>query len=183
MYPQKYKPQNKHWVIISALIILIVFLIICGLYVKQRQDSAAKPEVTSNVAASNQKAPPASTTSTPPIDGSDKTPTPVASTTLAAPSGIFVSNHNPNLSGSPLPSQESSVCNTSPGASCYISFTKDGQTKSVSSQTTDRTGSTSWNWDINSIGLTQGTWTVVAHATLDSQKQSTTDSSFLVVKQ
>jgi hypothetical protein len=102
---------------------------------------------------------------------------------LIAPSGSFVSNHHPNLSGTPAPNAMSSVCNTTPGASCQISFTKDGVTKSLGAQTADANGATYWNWKLQDIGLTEGTWGVQASATLNGQTKTASDAMDLVVAQ
>ncbi|SRR6266702_1936872 len=104
------------------------------------------------------------------------------SATLIVPSGNFVSNHHPNLSSSPAPNILNSVCATTPGASCVISFTKDGTTRSLPAQTTDRGGSTYWNgWSLQSIGLTSGSWQIQATATLNGKSLHTTDALALVV--
>ena len=102
---------------------------------------------------------------------------------LIAPSGSFVSNHHPNLGGSPAPNTMSSVCNTTPGASCKISFTKDGVTKSLDAQTADANGATYWNWKLQDIGLTEGTWKIQASATLSGQTKTASDAMDLVVAQ
>ena len=83
---------------------------------------------------------------------------------LATPTGDFVSNHHPNLSGSPAPNTMTSVCTTTSGATCTISFTKDGVTKSLAPETTDEGGSAYWNWKLQDIGLTAGTWKITATA-------------------
>lgn len=111
----------------------------------------------------------------------DQKATPSASATLVAPHGDFVSNHHPNLSGSPAPNILSSVCSTTAGASCTITFTKDGTTKSLTAQTTDRGGSTYWSWKLSDVGLTAGSWQVTARASLNNQTLSTTDSMTLEV--
>ncbi|MCL4358040.1 hypothetical protein M1512_04090 [Patescibacteria group bacterium] len=103
---------------------------------------------------------------------------------LIAPSGIFVSNHNPDLSGYPYPSEEASTCNTSPGASCYIKFVgPNGQVKSLPTQTTNSSGSTSWTWDVYSSGFTVGKWQITAVVSLDGTTKTTTDSMDLNVQQ
>jgi len=102
-------------------------------------------------------------------------------TTLIAPSGNFVSNHEPNLSGSPAPNELASVCNTTSGATCQIAFTKDGVTKALPEQVTDRGGSTYWTWKLQDIGLTAGTWSITAKATLNNQMKTTNDALNLAV--
>lgn len=103
-------------------------------------------------------------------------------TSLIAPSGDFVSNHTPGQNGS---SQiETSVCNTTSGAKCQISFTMNGKTISLSAETTDAGGSAYWNdWTPQSIGLTPGSWQIAATATLGGQTKATTDPRSLVVMQ
>jgi len=104
-------------------------------------------------------------------------------TALLAPSGDFVSNHHPNLSESPAPNTMSSVCNTSPGATCKIIFTKDGDMKTLPVATTDRGGAAYWNWKLQDIGLTVGTWQIQAIASLNGQTKTALDVLDLVVAQ
>jgi hypothetical protein len=102
--------------------------------------------------------------------------------TLLAPSGDFVSNHSPSLSNKPTaPNLESSVCTSTPGASCKITFTKDGVTKSLAATTTDRGGSAYWDWKLQDIGLSAGTWKIQAVATLGGQSQTSNDARDLEV--
>lgn len=100
---------------------------------------------------------------------------------LKDPFGNFVSNHRPNLSGYPAPNEIQSICNTTPGATCQINFTKDGVTKSLPSQTTDSEGATYWAWKLQDIGLTQDTWQIQAKATLNGQVKAANDALDLVV--
>lgn len=121
-------------------------------------------------------------------DSSGSTTTPPTTTSSAtltsAPSGSFVSNHLPSLSGSPRPKEEESTCTTIPGASCSIQFTKtDGATKELKSQVAGDNGTVIWNWDVASAGFTPGEWTITATATLNGVSKSTTDSIKMVVSQ
>lgn len=106
-----------------------------------------------------------------------------ADVALITPAGNFVSNHHPNLSGSPAPNLISSVCNTTPGATCTIIFTKDNIQKSLPSQTTDSGGSAYWNWRLQDIGLTIGSWEITAKATLNTQSKTAGDAQNLEVAQ
>ena len=106
-----------------------------------------------------------------------------ASASLVAPTGNFVSDHHPNLSGSPAPNSMTSVCNTTPGAKCQISFTNGSDTKYLPTQTTDAGGATYWYWTLQNIGLTAGNWTIAATSTLNGNSQSSTDPMTLVVSQ
>jgi hypothetical protein len=115
---------------------------------------------------------------------SDKTPSSSAgsgSAPLIAPYGTFVSNHHP---GDNSPNDEISYCYTTPGAACYIKFTKSGsgETTRLASQTTGSDGSTSWSWNVsNDAHLGSGHWEITAIATLSGQTKSTSDSLELVV--
>lgn len=105
-----------------------------------------------------------------------------SSADLLVPTGDFVSNHHPNLSGSPAPNTLSSVCASTPGSSCTITFTKDGVSKSLPPQTTDRGGSAYWNWKLQDVGLTTGSWSVKATVSLGNQTKSADDAMQLVVQ-
>jgi hypothetical protein len=115
----------------------------------------------------------------------DNTPLPadVTNHTLIAPTGTFVSNHFPGQNGSST--TEASVCNTSPGATCYIKFTNvvTGDTTQLAAQVTDARGTTSWYWDVSQDAhLSAGQWKVMAVATLGSQTKTATDTLNLTVK-
>lgn len=103
-----------------------------------------------------------------PSSSSDKSTdntTPTAETKpVRAPSGEFVSNHSPNLDGSPAPNLMSSVCSTTPGIQCSIRFSKDGVTKSLPAKITDTNGAAYWTWRLQDIGLTAGSWKITAVA-------------------
>lgn len=101
---------------------------------------------------------------------------------LVEPSGTFVSNHSPNISGAPLPNKLQSTCSTTPGATCYIQFTKDGITKSTAKQTVDSGGGAYWSWTLNELGLTEGSWSVEAIATLGDQTKTSKDGITLEVR-
>lgn len=100
-----------------------------------------------------------------------------------SPSGVFVSNHRPNISGNPAPSMISSTCTTSAGVDCFIEFRNGEVVKSLSRQKTDANGNTSWFWSISDIGLTQGTWTITAVAANGSLQVKSKDPMDLVVKE
>lgn len=106
-----------------------------------------------------------------------------ASANLITPFGNFVSNHRPNLSGSPAPNSLSSVCNTTPGASCTITFNKSGTIKSLPTKIADSNGAAYWDWKLQDIGLMSGTWKIQANASLDGQTKSASDALDLVVGQ
>jgi hypothetical protein len=107
----------------------------------------------------------------------DKTPAGSAdpSADLKKPVGDLVSNHQPNLDGKPAPSTLESVCITTPGASCSISFTKDGIIKELPAQTADAEGAVDGNWKLQDYDLTEGTWSITAKATLGGQTKTAED--------
>jgi hypothetical protein len=104
-----------------------------------------------------------------------------ASGSLLVPNGTFVSNHRPSLSGSDAQQAEQSTCNTTPGASCYIQFTKDSVVKTLQAQVIDNSGATYWSWNIKDSGFSEGTWKVTAIATLNGQTTTANDGIDLVV--
>jgi flagellar hook assembly protein FlgD len=96
---------------------------------------------------------------------------------LIAPSGNFVSNHKPGQNGSPT--SEQSVCDTTPGATCFIQFTRDSTVKILAPQVAGSDGTAFWEWDAkdaSSIGLTPGSWNVSAVASLNGQTKTSNDA-------
>lgn len=101
----------------------------------------------------------------------------------ATPTGEFISDNTPNLSGSPHPSSESSVCTTTPGVQCTIKFTDGSKVISLPSQTTNGDGGASWNWTLQQYGFTQGTWAITAVASNGSKTATASYSMKLDVSQ
>jgi len=99
----------------------------------------------------------------------------------ATPSGQFVSNYTPNLDGNPLPNKENSICQTTPGVMCQIRFTMDSTVRTLPLQKTNANGTTSWDWRLQDIGLTRGTWKITAIAINGAKTASTNDAMQLVV--
>lgn len=110
-------------------------------------------------------------------------PAETANHTLIAPFGNFVSNHFPGQNGTST--SEASICNTSPGATCYIKFTNiaTGENTQLTAQTTDAQGYTSWYWDTSKDAhLYSGQWQVTAVAALGSQVKSAEDPLKLTIQ-
>ena len=99
---------------------------------------------------------------------------------LTTPYGEFVSNHHPGADGSPT--TENSVCNTTPGASCYIKFVNGAAVTGLPPKTTNNDGVASWNWDIKEAKLTKGSWKITAVATLNGQTKTADDPLPLNIK-
>lgn len=187
------KKQGINWKWFSMIAVLVLLVLTAALVFWQKQDSkdssttvTPKPTTdkgstpvsnsSSSTAPSTEK-PPTGTGST---NGTDTPAPPANNAPLIKPYGSFVSNHQPGQHGSPL--EEASVCNTSPGASCTITFTKGGVTKSLTAKTADSSGAVYWqSWTPQSVGLTAGNWTVTAVATAGQQTQSTQDPTPLEV--
>jgi hypothetical protein len=91
-----------------------------------------------------------------------------------------VSNHSPSLSSS-SGRHETSVCSSTPGAVCTISFTNGSTTKSLEARTTDVQGNAYWDWDVDDLGLTVGTWKITTTVTLNGRTQTATDPTKLEV--
>lgn len=183
--------SRRFWLLVALLLLLFVWI---GLRIQDRRSREKQVVIPTTVSkTSSSSAPTASSpdkatnatggstpASTKPVDNK---PSPSGNqTTLKAPSGQFVSNHRPSLSGKSAPSKEQSVCNTTPGATCTIQFTKDGFTKSLEAKTADSNGVAIWDWDVNEAGFTTGSWQIKATATLNSQTLSSQDSLALEVQ-
>ena len=101
---------------------------------------------------------------------------------LIQPTGDFVSDHHPNLSGHPAPNILTSVCNTSPGATCQIFFSMNGVVRSLPSKDADSSGTVYWqNWTLQSIGLSSGSWKISVLASLGNQTKTSYDTMDLLV--
>ena len=98
------------------------------------------------------------------------------------PTGTFVSNHHPSLSGSTKPSAEQSTCNTVPGATCYIKFINGDVVKTLPTRVADEDGTVIWNWDVARAGFTEGSWKIIAVAQSGNKIFSATDNINLDVQ-
>jgi hypothetical protein len=170
--------------------IVLVVLIVAGaiVYKKTRSSSTKSTAITTPTSSaytkgqSSTSTPSSGSTSSGQADSKSATGSTGTTATLLAPSGDFVSNHIPNLGGKPAPNTLTSVCNTTPGAECKITFTNGSVTKELSNQTVDSGGSTYWtNWKLQDVGLTTGSWEVQAVATMNGQTQTAKDAMNLQV--
>lgn len=107
---------------------------------------------------------------------------PASTANLQKPYGTFVSNHHPNLGGSPAPSTEQSVCYAAPGATCYIEFTKGTSVKKLPAEQADSSGIVAWNWDVKQTGFSTGSWTIQAVASLNGKTMTAQDDLKLEVQ-
>jgi len=175
------------------LAILILVLIGGGIFFWYRHVNHKKIEVVSattvntsnnsdkNATGGNVSNPPSTSSSNNSSKGqTTSTGNQTTGNTPQPPSGNFVSNHEPGANGSP--EEEQSVCNVRSGVTCSLSFTKGNVTKSLNAQVASSTGSVSWDWTPSSIGLTTGSWTITATASLDGYSSSTQDKILLEVQ-
>jgi cytoskeletal protein RodZ len=135
----------------------------------------------SSVSTNSASPTPSDSTSPVPANDNDKTngSTSDSTASLIAPSGDFVSAHHVQLD-----TALSSVCNTTPGANCKITFTNGGTVKSLEQRTVDRGGSTYWDHITpRNIGLSAGTWKVQAVATLGNQTKTADDALTMEISQ
>lgn len=134
-----------------------------------------KPSDNENGDADNGNADPAKQLDNP-KQGSSAAPNPSGGSAPVAPSGNFVSNHSPNLDGKPAPSSVQSICNTTPGATCYLEFRKGSIVKTLPTKAVGNSGSVSWDWDVNEAGFTEGNWEIKAVASLNNKTSEAKDS-------
>jgi hypothetical protein len=168
--PKKAQKSRKiYWIglaVVAAALLLLAGLELTNTTHLLHKDSslATRPTSPHRTANSNTKGEPEPGKGTgSPSGNGDKQPG-QADGPLVEPSGVFVSNHHPNLSGHPAPNTLQSVCVTTPGATCTIVFTKDGVTKQLPNQIADPGGATYWTWKLQDLGLTTGSWHITAKA-------------------
>ena len=174
---KKSVPQSR--ALVYGLLVVLVLAAGGFFMVRSRHKNNSQTVISSTPKpnASNQTA---TTTPTPsPNPKQDRQSGPAGE--LVAPSGTFVSNHRPNISGRPTPNTESSICITTPNVQCDISFVSATMTKSLGVKTTDASGVASWSWSIDSVGLTAGTWTITAKASSGDKALETNDTLSLEV--
>jgi len=194
------KKNRRLWFIVGIVIALalVIFAILeitntTHFILHRNTGLETVPNTPHRTANQNTKGEPANSSSTPLPNSTSNTPAqqddkeksgqPQADAELLVPTGNFVSNHHPNLSGHPAPNQIQSVCVTTPGATCTIVFTKNGVSKQLPDQVTDRGGAAYWTWKLQDIDLTTGTWQVTAKATLGSRTETASDATALEVAQ
>lgn len=165
---------------ITVLVVAVLVITLAANYWTHMHTQKVTP--TPTTASSNTKGEKTSTsnqptngTTTQPNDGKETNSTPG---TLLVPTGNFVSTHHLRSSDS-----LTSTCTTTPGATCQVTFTKDGVVKSLPALTTDAGGSAYWNnWQPNDYGLGVGTWTIQAIAKLGTQSATASDALSLEVQ-
>lgn len=176
MLKHKKLANKKIFLAVAVVVITAVF----GLWLWQKDsndkftpgpssNAQTKGEVSADTKPSSKDSAQSPGDSNQPAD--NKNSTSGTTSTLIAPSGNFVSNHSSSLDAA-----QSSDCTTTPGATCKITFTKDGVTKSLEERTTDRGGAAYWSWKPQDIGLSEGTWEIKAVASLNGKTLTSDDA-------
>lgn len=155
--------KNKKNILIFAVIVTFFLVIGMGIWYLKSSAPAAPNDSSSLTDDKNNNTSGGGITS-PKESPNQPTPSPDNDVAPIKPSGTFVSNHRPNLSGSPAPNTISSTCTTTPGSECTVEFTRNGVTKSLPKKTADSNGNVSWDWKLQDIGLTAGEWQIRAVA-------------------
>jgi cytoskeletal protein RodZ len=187
------KKSKKIYLVIAVVTVVIIGGVVAFMVHRSSENKKPAPtasqltkgEVTSGSSKSSGSSNSSSTSGLGSQTSDDKNDTGSQTGTTAkliAPTGTFVSNHHPNLGGSPAPNEEQSTCNTTPGATCQISFTYNGITKTLPAQTADSGGATYWTWTLQDIGLTQGSWHIQATASLNGTTLTASDALTLEVQ-
>lgn len=172
------KNNNKRTIYLSAIIGLALLLILSYIYFNR----PFRKHV-SNIPSTTSLGKPVSSTSNsgPKPNKTDNTPlSSGTNTTLLKPWGNFISNHFPGQNDTS--NAETSTCNTTPGAICYISFVNGSQKRYLEKKVADANGAVIWNWDVKQAGFSAGSWEVSAIATLNGQELISKDSLQLKIK-
>ncbi len=188
-FKNKKRTIPKLPLIVAGILLILVILVVLELTNTSHVFHTApedRPTKTASQDTKGEPSTPTPTDTTPPTTpseqpGEDKNPTgaPSSGKAPAEPTGNFVSDYQPSLNGYTL----TSVCVTTPGATCQISFTKGSVTKSLDAETADSGGSVYWQgWSLKDLGMSAGSWTIKATATLNGKTSSTTDSLTLNVQ-
>lgn len=166
--------SNKYiWLVVLLLLAVVIAGVTLFSYFSHKSESSNTKPTTQRLGGGS--------ISSPRSKSDDPAPTPSSSATPLKPSGTFVSNHRPNLSGSPAPNTLTSTCTTTPGAQCMIEFTNGDVVKSLPAKTADANGNANWDWKLQDIGITEGVWKIVAIASIGTNSVKESDALDLTV--
>jgi cytoskeletal protein RodZ len=192
----KSRKHNEHFSLwLLAILIVLVGLVVAGVLAyshyrshkpnsSNRSQSAgtttepfksgSPTQSSGSTTTNNSSGSSSSTTST---GSSTSTPTTV---NVITPWGNFVSNLNPS-NNSPE-NQEESVCNSSPGVTCTITFTQGSKTITLlQPKTTNADGAAYWGpWTASQVGLTSGDWQINATASSGNQSKSASGGTLTI---
>jgi hypothetical protein len=182
---------KKRWIFIIVGLLLLIAVVVTlleltnttYLFHKRPPAPTASSETKGETVSPSQTGQTSNTSPNPSVNPTDnnnpKAGNNTSNTTLVMFPSDLVSAHKVQLD-----SAIASTCNATAGASCLITFSNGGISKSLPATITDRGGSAYWNsWKPSDIGLTPGTWKIEAIATLGDQRKTQTDALNLEVSQ
>lgn len=176
----KYTRVSRQTALIAAILLIVAIAIVIALTPNNKNTTFIP---TTNPVPNRGKNTPisASSTSNQPSQSNNSATNSQATSgpPPALPTGNFVSNHHP---GGSTPTSEASTCNSTPGAICYIEFTKGSDVKKLDARTIDANGGALWYWDVKTAGLGSGSWTITAVANLNGHTETANDALPLVVQ-
>lgn len=177
--PKSVKIPYKKPLYIALLLVLV--LVLAAIWYHYRPVNKKVATIPSNTSVGSPASEPKQNndSSQPSASNSSSNPTPTQEA-LVTPWGNFVSNHRPGQNGAP--NTETSTCNTTPGATCYIKFVSGSRTRYLDKKIANANGAIIWNWDVKSAGFSSGSWQVSAVASLNNQTKTADDSQPLVVQ-
>lgn len=172
---KKQKKITRKRVIIFALIVLVI-LTFAVLYFKviRKPQVTTTPSTTAEEDAQAVKegnsAKNANSVQSNPNDKQANTASP-SNQGVITPTGNFVSNHTIRSANDSI----ESICSTNVGATCEITFKLGDVTKSVGAKQTNGDGTAMWLWTPASIGLSSGTWEIIAISSYNGSTVSQAD--------
>ncbi|HET7529301.1 MAG TPA: hypothetical protein VFJ84_03700 [Candidatus Saccharimonadales bacterium] len=179
-------PSIRYYLLAVGAVVIILLLALWYFNRPVSKKTATIPSTTSvgtpvnNQASGNSQASPSGKPIPSSTSSSASSSQSVSKESLVAPWGNFISNHHPGQNGAPT--TESSACNTTPGATCYIKFTNGSQTRFLDTKVADSQGAVIWTWDVKSAGFSAGSWQVSAVASLGGQTKTAADATPLVIE-
>lgn len=181
----KSSKHKKHPANLIIVFILIVCSLVAGVYWLNNETDSAPMKETGSTADSSTKGEQTSSN----LSDNRQADMPVSNNnkgmdgkTLKEPSGNFVSNHRPSITN-PQASAISSSCETTPKATCMISFTKDDKTIALDPKQADANGNVYWYWNLKDYGFSAGAWKITAKATLNGASLVSGDALEFTVAQ
>lgn len=179
------KPSKKVLYVVAAIVLAVAAVGFAYFYFhnKNTTNTAQKTSTESTTTEKNQTNGGGITSSKDDDSSDSPAPSPDAGIMPVKPSGTFVSNHRPNLSGTPAPNTITSTCTTTPGSQCTIRFTNGSTSLSLPSKSTDGNGNVNWTWKLQDIGLTAGAWKITAIATNGSHSAEESDALDLIIEE
>lgn len=172
-------PIQKRLLLVAVLAVVVGGGVL-GYKLVNRQPEVAKPNTKNTISNSNaDKTGQDNNSPSAPVSDKNANNTSTGND-LVEPSGSFVSSYSISFSKSKGDNIES-LCNTTPGATCTIQLKKDGVIRTLGPTTANERGNATWNWTLQELNVTPGSWQIVVTAKLDNQTKSVTNLQNLEV--